>query len=251
MTVFLAWCKVRLKNIENKELLSKINSLWSYYYFSKVDRNAYNFKRFILDSGVHTFQMSKEISFDDLLKYTEKYCKYINKHKIENFVEMDMDRMLDDKKILYLRKYIEDKTGRKPILVFHHNRGIKGLEENIEYSLTNRFMMISDYIFNMYFSKHTDKLKKICKTVQSYGIKTHLLGSATSKVFFNYGFNSGDSSSVFTNARGGGVLIFDKNTLKTAKIKNRKLKETNKSVLFKINEYIKYQNYMESFGNNV
>lgn len=190
MTVFLAWCKARIKGLDNK-LLQQINSLWSYYYFSNVDRSEYTFKRFILDSGVHTFQMSKEMSFEDLLKYTDKYCKYINKYSIDNFVEMDMDRMLEDKKILYLRNTIEDKTGKRPILVFHYNRGIKGLEENIEYSKTNRFMMISDYIFNMYFSKHIPELKNVCKAVRSYGIKTHLLGSAIPKVFFDYGFNSG------------------------------------------------------------
>lgn len=47
------------------------------------------------------------------------------------------------------------------------------------------------------------------------------------------------------------IVEFDNNRLKPVKIKDKRLKETSKSVIFKIHEYLKYQKYMEAFGNNV
>ncbi len=79
---------------------------------------------FLLDSGAFTFMNSsrshKNMNLDD---YIQRYIEFINRHKIDNFFEMDLDCMMDYEEVKKLRDKIEKGTNKQCIPVWHKSRG--------------------------------------------------------------------------------------------------------------------------------
>jgi hypothetical protein len=71
---------------------------------------------------------------NNLKNYIDKYIAYINKYDIKHFIEMDIDIVIGYEEVLKIRKYIKEKTGKKPIEVWHPWRGqdelYKSCDEN-------------------------------------------------------------------------------------------------------------------------
>ena len=93
-------------------------------------KNNFSSEDFLLDSGAFTFmnQKSKKINFE---QYIEQYIEFINKYDIKYFFELDVDVIFGHEKVKEIRKYIEQKTNKKTIPVWHKSRGI---EEYIKFS---------------------------------------------------------------------------------------------------------------------
>src|SRR5699024_4587402 len=74
-------------------------------------------KLFMLDSGAFTFMNSGvEVNWKS---YVDEYVCFINKYSIKYFVELDLYGIIGVEKTENIRKRIENKTGKKPIPVYH------------------------------------------------------------------------------------------------------------------------------------
>ena len=84
---------------------------------------------FLLDSGAFAF-MNKakkvgKFNIEEINKYTKEYVDFINKYDIKYFFEMDLDCIFPYEKVKKARKWIEKRTGKKCIPVWHISRGMK------------------------------------------------------------------------------------------------------------------------------
>ena len=79
---------------------------------------------FLLDSGAFTFMNSAKTVNIDLKQYIDKYCNFIVENDIKYFFELDIDSVVGYEKVKEIRKYIEDKTKRRSIPVWHRSRGL-------------------------------------------------------------------------------------------------------------------------------
>ena len=72
------------------------------------------FKDFLLDSGAFSFfgGKSKNINW---IEYTKNYAEFIKKHDINNFIELDIEKITNLNLVEDLRKLLQDKTGKNPI----------------------------------------------------------------------------------------------------------------------------------------
>ena len=113
--------------------------LESYYYIK--DQNDWIikmrpfFKDFLLDSGAFSFfgGKSKNINW---IEYTKNYAEFIKKHDINNFIELDIEKITNLNLVEDLRKLLQDKTGKNPIPVWRPYRKIDywyNMVENFNY----------------------------------------------------------------------------------------------------------------------
>lgn len=78
-------------------------------------------EKHILDSGAFSAFSGNNNGFD-WDSYVRKYADFILKNNIQKFFELDIDVVVGLRKVEYYRRYLEDKTGRKPIPVWHASR---------------------------------------------------------------------------------------------------------------------------------
>ena len=79
---------------------------------------------FLLDSGAFTF-MSNNKGEVNWKEYIDRYADFIIKNDVKYFFELDIDVLVGYDKVKELTKYLENKTGRKCIPVWHKSRGIE------------------------------------------------------------------------------------------------------------------------------
>ncbi|MCS3283394.1 hypothetical protein NXV73_13890 [Bacteroides salyersiae] len=82
-------------------------------------------EKHILDSGAFSAFSGKNNGFD-WDGYVRKYADFILKNNIQKFFELDIDVVVGLRKVEYYRRYLEDKTGRKPIpsMAFFKKKGL-------------------------------------------------------------------------------------------------------------------------------
>ena len=107
-----------------EEVRSKsIYALDTFYYADEDKPNDHRrFEDYLLDSGAFTFQEGGKRK-ESMEEYCERYANYIVKNDIKNYFEMDIDILVGYDKVLEIRKYLEKKTDRPCIPVWHINRG--------------------------------------------------------------------------------------------------------------------------------
>lgn len=85
-----------------------------------------HYKDFILDSGAFTFAYSagrgKAV---DWWKYCEEYAAYVVKNDIKHYMELDVDAITGYEQVLKFRAFLEERTKRPCIPVWHVNRGLE------------------------------------------------------------------------------------------------------------------------------
>ena len=79
-------------------------------------------KFFLLDSGAFTFMNNSKTKVN-WKEYIDRYIKFINDYDIKYFFELDVDSVLGYENVKKIRHYIEQKTGKKAIPVWHKARG--------------------------------------------------------------------------------------------------------------------------------
>jgi len=165
---------------------------------------------YILDSGAFTFIMSKKKKNIDIDKFTDRYIKFINKHDIKLFFEMDVDKVYGYEKVKDLRRKIEEGTGKKSIPVFHMSRGLKDWKdmcENYNYialGIAGKDFTYTDYkAFNVFV-----------RYAKGKGVKVHGLGITGMTVLSQVPFYSVDSSSWTAGNRYKTIFKFDGVTVK-------------------------------------
>lgn len=171
----------------------KYNLMSFYYIKNKVDIAEYirdNTEQILIDSGAHSFQKGKKVSW---VEYTKQYAEFIKKFDKPNVIgyfEMDVDNIIGYDKVLELRKILEN-VSNKIIPVWHKNRGIEEFKKMCrEYQ--NKVIAITGFK-NEDIQDH--QYLMFLKYAKKYNCKVHCLGMTRKKILDKVPFDYVDSSS--------------------------------------------------------
>lgn len=236
--------------------------LTSYYYLHKMGEGkkgeymswcCENPEYFLLDSGAFTFMNSskfkKEFNMTEFMKYVDAYIEFINKFDVKYFIEMDIDTVIGYQKVKEITKYIEDRTGKKSIPVFHNTTRTK---EDLDEMISKYDYIAISGISGTRSRKVYDKLKRLVKYANSKGVRCHGLAYTGSEATKTIPFFSADSSSWSASIRFATITKFNPLTgkfIKLEKSKGRgrlKIEDRKRVVLNSIVEWTKYQAYLDT-----
>ena len=190
----------------------RINALFNYYLIQE-SHYAYFKGKVICDSGAFSFMTDpKRMRRMDIDEYCDNYCEFIKKHDVTNFFELDVDTLLGVDKARGLRSRIEKNAKRRPIPVWHRERGKKGWEEmcdDYDYVAlplsgkndTSQWIAQDDY----------RRLWWLVNEAHKRGARIHALGLGMNQRLYKRGaFFSCDSVAYLSNALyGGGFNYFE------------------------------------------
>lgn len=198
-------------------------------------------KIFFLDSGAFTFMNSgKNADWQD---YCNKYANFINKYNIQHYFELDLDTIIGCDNTRRLTEYLENKTQKQCIPVFH---ACRGLDRWREMCRDYQYVAIgaSGVTEECRWVNNTEVLKKMVYIAHSYGSKVHGLGYTRLSNINDtvVPFDSVDSSSCMSGGRFATVYKFTGKSLISTSIKGKSkgYKELNRH---NIREWIKMQYY--------
>lgn len=241
MKLFLAGCGC--ENIWIDQDFYDFNRLQSFYYISSREiKKIKKYKTFMLDSGAFTFFKGNQNI--DWIKYTNDYCNFINIHNIKYFFELDIDVINGLEYAEKLRKIIENKTQKKPIVVWRPSRGLK-----YWYKMINEYPYVAISASGMYDSAWTRKeeglkiINAMVNEAHRNNTKVHGLGYTKLENMDKILFDSVDSTSWLGGSRYGYVCYFNGKTIKKIKPLNRI--KTKEAAVNNFNEWIKFSQYME------
>jgi hypothetical protein len=204
----------------------------------------HNFKGFILDSGVFSYLNGKDTKNVDWDKYVHEYSNFVLSHKIKNYIEIDIDKILGLEEVERLRKKLEKKVGYKSMPVWHLNRGYdKWLEicKNYDYICFGAFLT-DGLSSNKYMT-----IKKFIADAKKNNCKVHGLGFTNFKYLKHLQFYSVDSTSWVAGNRYGHICKFNGNKIINIKKPiGKKIKKTNTLAWHNFKEWVKFSNYMEN-----
>lgn len=225
---------------------NRLDTFYSIYNGSQIEKNINLYNRYILDSGAFTFIMAnknnKKIKVD-IDNYTDKYIDYINNNNISLFFEMDVDSIYGYSKVLSLRKRIENGTNKKCIPVFHKSRGLLEYEKDCE-----KYNYVSIGIAGKDTS-YTDikTFNGFIQIAKKHNCNVHGLGITGMNALQNCPFYSVDSSSWTAGNRYKGIVKFDgKKIIQIKGLENKRIKNQLGLARNNFNEWLKFANSMEN-----
>tara|TARA_R110000824_G_scaffold9123_1_gene41095 strand:- start:761 stop:1501 length:741 start_codon:yes stop_codon:yes gene_type:complete len=241
MKIYLAGTQGDKANLTstNKDLYL----LESFYYLKDKHMDLYKNHNFLLDSGAFTFFSGKKIDWDN---YVTRYINFINKHGIDLFFELDIDKIIGIDKVEKIRKRIEEETEKQSIPVWRPSRGIK-----YWYNMIKEYSYVAISASGKYDSAWTRKkdnipvLKKMLKLAKENNCKVHGLGFTSLKLLSIISFYSVDSTSwiagqqycTFYKFNGKGMNQINKTD------NNKRGINPKGRLLYNFNEWVKFQKY--------
>ena len=232
---------------ENRDLLNEDSILLESFYYIK-DWQLPIIKKckfFLLDSGAFTF-MSNSGAKVDWKDYIDRYIDFINTHDIKYFFELDVDSVLGYENVKKIRRYIEEKTGKKAIPVWHKSRGMtewRNLCDEYDY------VAIGGIVTREIKPSEHKQFRWFLNEAHMRGCKVHGLGFTSLKGLRLYKFDSVDSTSWLSAQRFGSLYVFENGALRQHKKPNgmRVVSGSNLPVAqrFVLKEWIKFQKYAE------
>lgn len=233
-----------------KNFISKYKNvllLESFFYAKDWMAPVFKNNRIMIDSGAFSFMQGTDISNVDWDQYVERYAKFINEHKIDLFIELDIDSIVGLEEVERLRRKLERLTGKKCIPVWHRSRGR-------DYWLK----MIDEYEYvalgGVVSGKGTKEAKQyislfpwFLQQARKKNTKVHILGFTTIPLLKKYRPHSVDSTAWIYGNRGGFLYKFSGGELlKINKPKNSRLRSS-KVLEHNFNEWVKFQEYAERY----
>lgn len=242
MKVFLAGTCSRPGVFEKNKPLYVLESF--YYFREWQKRFIKENKMFLLDSGAFTFMNSfkGEINWK---KYIDQYADFIIKNDINYFFELDIDVLVGYEKVKEYTKYLEQKTKRKCIPVWHKSRG---LEEWKRLTREYNYIAIGGFVTKEIKASEYKYLMPLLKIAKKNNCKVHGLGLNNFDTLKKYNFYSVDSTNWLSSARFGYVEYF--NGERIIRVKKPKDKKTvHHSIIdnFVVKEWIKFQKYADKY----
>lgn len=229
--------------------LANINVLESYYYLRKNKEFmaiVRHFGSFLLDSGAFTFMSGSHKGAIDWDEYVESYAAFINKYDVRLFFELDIDSVVGIAEVERLRFKLEKLTGKKPIPVWHKNRG---KEYFIKMCENYPYVALGGIVTKEIPRQLDEKgFPWFIKTAHSHGCKIHGLGYTNVANLHRYHFDSVDSTAWLYGNRGGYLYKFNPRTGLMEKIdapKNSRLK-SRAGAVNNFNEWVKFSAYAEN-----
>ena len=228
--------------------LTKINILESFYYL----KNNEDFMKiiphlgsFLLDSGAFTFLSGSHKGVVDWDKYVEDYASFINRHQIDRFFELDIDSVVGLSEVERLRKKLERLTNKKPIPVWHKNRGKDYFIEMCEnYHYVAIGGIVTKEIPRVLYER---AFPWFIQTAHDHGVKIHGLGYTTIANLKRYHFDSVDSTAWLYGNRGGYIYKFNPTTglMEQYSKEGARLKSRN-GALNNFAEWVKFSEYAKN-----
>lgn len=251
MNIYLAgqngrrWCieeYLKTKNLKDNKKFIDISILESFAYVDEYIEKMIPFlENFLLDSGAFTYMNGSDSSKINWYEYIERYADFINKNKVEKFIEVDIDSIVGYEKVKELRKLLIQKTNKLPIPVWHKSRGkdefIKMAEEFPYIALGGiaiKTIKRTEYKFFPWFIDIAHK----------NNTKIHGLGLTNMEAIKKYKFDSVDSSSWTCGNRFGMVYKFTGDGIKQyPKPDGMRLKNPKDIAINNFNEWVKFQHW--------
>jgi hypothetical protein len=186
-----------------------MNFLGSFYYADKtMEEMLPLFKNFLCDSGAFTFfTAGKHV---DWIDYIKRFADFINRNNIKHFFELDIDSLVGYERVIYLRKQLEDMTGKPVIPVWHKSRGKeKFLEMCEEYDYVAIGGIVSNEIKRNEYPAFTHLIAEAHKR----NARIHGLGFTNLLGLEKYHFDSVDSTAWLSGNRFGSLYKFNGRTM--------------------------------------
>lgn len=202
-------------------------------------------ENFLLDSGAFSFMSGAETSKGQMEKFIIGYIEFINKHDIQNFIEVDVDSIFGLAQVEKWRDMIEQETGKKPIPVWHRWRGVEYWKEMVR---TYKYVAVGSQVQRVFNITRQDyqNIKKMVFYAYSKGVKVHGLGFTKTKELAEYKYFSVDSSTWNTTAfLGRNIQFFNGQSITQRKIKSNNRLDFKKLGKHNFLEWCKYQKYMD------
>ena len=229
--------------------LKGINILESFYYLRKNEEFMTLVKHlgsFLLDSGAFTFMSGSHKGGINWDKYVEEYAAFINRWNVQLFFELDIDSVVGLTEVERLREKLEALTGKKPIPVWHRNRG---KEYFIKMCENYPYVALGGIV-----TKEIDRKKYetafpwFIKTAHDHKCKIHGLGYTTVANLKKYHFDSVDSTAWLYGNRGGYLYKFNPRTglLEQLDKEGCRLK-SREGAVNNFNEWVKFGKYAEIY----
>lgn len=227
--------------------LSEMSILESFYYLRKNEKFmtlVKHFGSFLLDSGAFTFMSGSHKGGINWDEYVEEYAAFINRWNVQLFFELDIDSVVGLTEVERLREKLEALTGKKPIPVWHRNRG---KEYFIKMCENYPYVALGGIV-----TKEIDRKKYetafpwFIKTAHDHKCKIHGLGYTTVANLKKYHFDSVDSTAWLYGNRGGYLYKFNPRTglLEQLGKEGCRLK-SREGAVNNFNEWVKFGKYAE------
>ena len=198
-------------------------------------------KMFFCDSGAFSFMNSaKSVDFS---KYLDQYVSFVNRFNVKYFFELDLDVVIGVRETQKMTRYLEKKTQRQCIPVFHACRKMDGWRQMIrEYKYVS--IGASGITDECKWVNNTKLLRTLVSMAHQNGCKVHGLGYTRLSNINNttVPFDSVDSSACLSGGRYGTVYRFTGTKLVSKSIKNR-VKDYKTLNTHNVKEWIKMSNY--------
>ena len=168
-------------------------------YFDYIKKNTDDY---LLDSGAFSYMNNPKKSLD-LNAHVKQYCYYINEFDIKNFFELDLDVFMSLDEVENIRKKIYLETHKKPIIVYHIERGhdywINMCKDN-EYIAVGGMASAKAKEERWNFERSVE----LCDEAHSYGTIVHGLGCTPLAILNSHTmcFDTVDSTSWNCTKRG-------------------------------------------------
>ena len=203
------------------------------------------FGKFLLDSGAFTFfsngRTAKGVVWEE---YVDRYADFILRNRVENFFELDIDKLVGFSRVLELRRRLENKVGRQSIPVWHKSRGKDGfLRMCDEY----KYVAIGGVVSQEVSQDDWRFFPWFIDTAHKRGCRIHGLGFTALSYLPRYHFDSVDSTAWTTGNRFGAVYRFNGRTMeKVLKGEGQRLGDSRAVAINNFNEWVKFQRYAET-----
>lgn len=228
--------------------LKSINILESFYYLRKNEEFmtlVKHFGSFMLDSGAFSFMLGSHKGGINWDEYIEEYAAFINRWNVQLFFELDIDSVVGLTEVERFREKLEALTGKKPIPVWHRNRG---KEYFIKMCENYPYVALGGIV-----TKEIDRKKYetafpwFIKTAHDHKCKIHGLGYTTVANLKKYHFDSVDSTAWLYGNRGGYLYKFNPRTglLEQLSKEGCRLK-SREGAVNNFNEWVKFGKYAEN-----
>jgi hypothetical protein len=200
---------------------------------------------FILDSGAFSlFNGGGKMDYTNLKKYIDKYCDFINRYDIKQFIEMDIDSIIGYEEVKKINKYIESRTGKKPLYV--HHQFTREFEELEKACKENEYIFYGGIAGIMRVDE--DVINSFVDYAYGFGTKVHILGYTPLSLENCKNLYSCDSSSWTMGGRNGNIYQFTNNKLETIKLDNKRRVSFYELNNHNMNQWIKYQGFLKTKG---
>lgn len=241
--------KVFLAATSDKSFLKDVYAvdylLESFYYFKEWQLKLIkNCKMFLLDSGAFTFMNNTKKGNINWKKYIDNYIDFINKNNIEYFFELDIDVIVGYENVKKIRKYIEEKTNKKCIPVWHKQRGI---EEWINLTKEYNYVAIGGIVTKEITKQNYKYFPYLLNIAKKNNCKVHGLGFTATRDLKKYKFDTVDSTNWKSGGRFGQLHIFNGKYIESKSFKDKRAKDYKMIDEHNLKEWIKFQKYAKKY----